>query len=322
MSDAAVRAIALALVLAPVAARADDRALWIREEGSTRTAPTGAIVPPTVEAAGSAHATQARDALARAREQFLAYAFRDAATTLHLAASEHVEHLLRDERPLALELLHWAGACALLASDRDEATASFRRALAVAPEARLPEGVFPPEVSAFYDEVRRAMALVGPTARTIRTVPSGARIEVDGRDEGVTPVTLRLTPGVHYLRLERAGYRTWMGPLQAEGSSGDQEVVLAEATGRELRAQVGDPRGLRGVPDAPTLARIEEEFHVERVVLSLRNGGEMVHPTRAPFPWHWVAVGAGAAAVGLGVGAFFLFRPSPTLTLVSGSPSP
>ncbi len=320
MSGAAVRALALTLVLAPAVARADDRALWIRVEGSTRTAPAGAIVPPALESPGVPHAARAREALVRAREQFLAYAFRDAATTLHLAASEHAEHLLRDERGLALELLHWAGACALLANDRDEAMGSFRRALAVAPETRLPEGVFPPEVSAFYEEVRRSMALVGPTARTIRTVPSGARIEVDGRDEGVTPVTLRLSPGVHYLRLERAGFRTWMGPLQAEGSGSDQEVVLAEAAGRELRAQVGDPRGLRDVPDAATLARIEQEYHVERVVLSLRDGTELVHPTRAPFPWHWVAVGAGVAVVGIGVGAFFLLRPPPTLTLVSGSP--
>ncbi len=321
MSDAAlIRALALAaLSLTPLTARADDRALWLREEGATRTAPPDVIVPPAVTPAAEPHAERARAAIARARELFLGYSFRDAATALHIAAGDRVEHLLRSDRALAIELLHWAGACAVLASDRDGARDAFRRALSIAPDARPPEGVFPPEVDAFYDEVRRAMALAGPTARTIRTAPSGARIEVDGHDEGVTPVTLRLSPGVHSLRLERAGYRTWMGPLQTEGAA-DLEVVLAEATGRELRAQVGDPAGLRDVPDGPTLTRIEREFQVERVIVSLRDGTELAHPTRSPFPWPWVIAGASVAAVGSGVGAYFLFRPPPGLRLISGSP--
>jgi PEGA domain len=315
------RALVVALLVAPSYAYADDRPLWIREEGATRTPPPGVIVPPSNPEHGDTHAEGARAALATARERFLAFAFRDAATTLHLAAAEHVEHVLRRDRSLALSLLHWAGACALLAEDRDGARESFRQALAIAPDGRLPEAVFPPEVEAFFEEVRRATALVGPSVRTIRTVPAGVHIEVDGHDEGVTPVTLRLAPGLHALRLERAGYRTWMGPLQTEGSAAtDFEVVLAEATGRDLRAQVSDPAGLREVPDAPTLARIEREFQVERVIVALRNGGEFVHPPRTSVPWGWVIAGASVAAVGLGVGAFFLFRPPPTVTLISGSP--
>ncbi|MFO0646700.1 MAG: PEGA domain-containing protein [Polyangiales bacterium] len=313
--------LSVALSLAPLVARADDRPLWLREEGATRTPPSDVIVPPVIAPAAEPHAERARAAIARARELFLASAFSDAATSLHIAAGDHVEHLLRSDRALAIELLHWEGACAVLASDRDGARDAFRRALSIAADARLPDGVFPPEVDAFYDEVRRAMALAGPTVRTIRSTPSGARIEVDGHDEGVTPVTLRLSPGVHALRLERAGYRTWMGPLQTSGPSADAlEIVLAEATGRDLRAQVSDPAGLRDVPDAATLARIEREYQVERVIVSLRNGTELVHPARAPFPWPWVIAGASVAAVGIGVGAYFLFRPPPVLRVISGSP--
>ncbi len=321
MPDAHVsRALALALALAPCVARADERVLWLRERGATRAAPAGAVVPAATPSDGH-HAEAARAALARAREQFLAYAFPDAATTLRVAAAEHVEQLVRSDRALALEVLHWAGACALLANDREGAREAFRRALALGADARLPASVFPPAVEAFFEETRRAAVLAGPSVRTIRSVPSGARIEVDGRDEGVTPVTLRLTPGVHYLRLERAGYRPWMGPLQTEGPvAPDQEVVLAEATGRDLRAQAGDPEGLPGAPDAPALARFASEYHVDRVVVALRDGRELAYPPRASFPWPWVIAGGAALVAGAGVGAYLLARPAPTVTLISGSP--
>lgn len=321
MPDAAtVRLLACvcAVALAPRVAGADDRVLWFREAGATRAAPEGAITPAPSADGGARHVDAARAALARAREQFLAYAFREASTTLRVAAAEQVEHVARVDRGLALELLHWAGACTLLASDRDGARDAFRRALAIEPSTHVPASVFPPEVAEFFEETRRAMVLEGSSARTVRTVPSGARVEVDGRDEGASPVTLRLAPGAHTLRLERVGYRVWSGPLQAEGPvAQDLEVVLAESTGAELRAQVGAVSGVTGVPDAPTLARVVREFSVDRVVVALRDGTELTYPPRRPGLWPWIAAGAGVAAVGAGVGLFFLLRPPPTVTLIA-----
>ena len=93
--------------------------------------------------------------------------------------------------------------------------------------------------------------------------------------------------------------------------------MLAEATGAELRAQLGAVAGLAETPDAPTLARIVREYQVERVVLALRGGAELVYPPRQPFPWAWVAVGAGVAAVGAGLGLYFALRPPETVTLIA-----
>jgi hypothetical protein len=309
---------ALAACLAAPAARADERTLWLRVEGSTAVAPARAVTATPTAPPVDRHGDEARAALARAREQFLAYAFREASGTLRLAAAEHVEHLVGGDRALALEVLYWAGACALLAGDRDGARELFRRALTVDGAARPPASVFPPEVDGFFEETRRASALAAPTVRTVRSVPAGARIEVDGRDEGVTPVTLRLAAGVHTLRLTRVGYRPWMGPLRSEGPEvSEQAVVLAEATGAELRAQLGAAAGLADTPDAPTLARILREYQVDRVVLSLRDGTELAYPPRQPFPWAWAAVGAGVAAVGAGLGLYFALRPPETVTLIA-----
>ena len=226
-----------------------------------------------------------------------------------------LDHLVGPETPLALELLHWAGACAQLAGDVDVAERDFRRALAIAPEARLPSSTFPAEVEARYEELRHAAALAEATACTLRTVPSGARVEVDGRDEGVTPVTVRLAHGVHSLRLERVGYRRWLGPLRIEGTDAlTRQFELTEANGPELRMSLGRPAGLATVPDAATLARIRTEYRAARVIISLHDGGELVHPPASPSPLPWILAGIAVGAAALGVGLYFALRPPPTIT--------
>jgi hypothetical protein len=304
-----------ALALAPRLARADDRVLFLREQGATATPPPGTTLLPTDPLAPSRHAETARAALVAARERFLASAFREAATGLHAAAAETVEHLVRDDRPLAVELLHWAAACSLLAGDRDVARDDFRRALLIAPEAR-PPSVFPPEVEAFFEEVRAAAVVATPTVFVVRSVPAGARVEINGRDEGVTPVTVRLAPGVHALRLERLGYRLWVGPLRVEpGALPDPQIVLTEARGPELRAQLARPDGLQLVPDEATLARIRAEYQVDRVMIALRDGTQRVHPPPPPNYVPYVVGGAALGAAILGVTLWYFLRPPPVVEI-------
>jgi hypothetical protein len=171
--------------------------------------------------------------------------------------------------------------------------------------------VFSPEVEAFFTELRYQAAVAAPVTRTVRTQPEAARVEVDGRDEGRSPVTLRLSAGPHYLRVERLGYRTWFGlvVLDAQGTDATQ-IVLTEATGAELRTQLGRAEFSFDALDEATLARVQGEYRVDRVVLALRDGSTRVHPPPRPFPWLWVGIGT-AVAVGAGVGMYFLLRPEP-----------
>jgi hypothetical protein len=306
-----------ALALAPRLARADDRVLFLRQQGATAAPPPGTTLLPSDPPPPPPHADLARASLVAARERFLASAFREAATGLHAAAAETVEHLVRDERPLAVELLHWAAACSLLAGDRDVARDDLRRALVIAPDARPPPG-FPPEVEAFFEEVRAAAVVATPRVFVVRSVPAGARVEVNGRDEGVTPVTVRLAPGVHALRLERFGYRLWVGPLRVEaGAMPDPQIVLTEARGPELRAQVARPDGLLEIPDEAMLARVRAEYNVDRVVVALRDGTQQVHPVVPPRVWpYWVA-GAGALVVAAVVVTAVVLQPPPEVRIVA-----
>ena len=60
----------------------------------------------------------------------------------------------------------------------------------------------------------------------IESTPPGARIRIDGRDLGPTPLTVRqLRPGAHALELRMPGYRLWSQRLTV--AAGDSRLVMA-----------------------------------------------------------------------------------------------
>jgi serine/threonine protein kinase len=77
-----------------------------------------------------------------------------------------------------------------------------------------------------------AAATAGRLVVTSR--PSGARILVDGRAVGSTPMTLRaLAPGLHAIRLELAGYRAWSSDVRV--TAGRQRRIAASLERRPGR---------------------------------------------------------------------------------------
>ena len=60
----------------------------------------------------------------------------------------------------------------------------------------------------------------------IASTPSGARIRIDGRDLGPTPLTVRqLRPGTHTLELRMPGYRLWTERITV--AAGDRRQITA-----------------------------------------------------------------------------------------------
>jgi hypothetical protein len=52
--------------------------------------------------------------------------------------------------------------------------------------------------------------VVVAAALSVETRPPGARVRIDGRDMGATPLTLTtLSPGTHAVELQLRGYRVW-----------------------------------------------------------------------------------------------------------------
>ena len=106
------------------------------------------------------------------------------------------------------------------------ATPSAEVSLTPKAEAGLPAGA------------RRAAATPASAGRLlIRSTPSGARVVVDGRDVGETPVTVRdVARGAHTVRVARDGYVPGQRRVVVSAASPQQSLTIALAPARPAAA--------------------------------------------------------------------------------------
>jgi eukaryotic-like serine/threonine-protein kinase len=69
------------------------------------------------------------------------------------------------------------------------------------------------------------------------TRPAGARIFVDGKEQGRSPANLKVAPGTHRVALLRDGSRLWRGEVNAESSRTRLDETLPRASLADLRAR-------------------------------------------------------------------------------------
>jgi serine/threonine-protein kinase len=100
-----------------------------------------------------------------------------------------------------------------------------------------------------------------PAILRIRSSPSGARIAVDGRDVGVTPIErLQVDAGSRVVRVLRDGYLPWEDTFRAR--AGRTETIDAVLTARG--ASEPEPAASEPEPAAPGPPRVVEGTLVER----------------------------------------------------------
>lgn len=66
------------------------------------------------------------------------------------------------------------------------------------------------------------------------SVPPGATLKVDGRDEGMTPATVRLTVGNHTLSFSKEGYASGSTPVEIKPDEGPGGSISFELGGLSL----------------------------------------------------------------------------------------
>jgi hypothetical protein len=124
---------------------------------------------------------------------------------------------------------------AIVAAQRGDAAlaeASLRRALALAPDRALQEGEAPPELVArsialMREEVRRARMEVRVEG-TAASERAAAQVFVDDRPIGALPRELELPAGLHVIRVEARGHRSYARLVDlAPGSRAPRVVALA-----------------------------------------------------------------------------------------------
>jgi predicted Ser/Thr protein kinase len=88
---------------------------------------------------------------------------------------------------------------------------------------------------------------------TVITAPSGARVFIDGRPRGLSPIeNLPLFPGMHVVRVQAPGFRPWEQTVRAEAGQPllVEATLIANATSRDLARPEPPPPSPATTPEA------------------------------------------------------------------------
>ena len=94
--------------------------------------------------------------------------------------------------------------------------------------------ISPTKVRPVMDLVRGARSKLNPATLAVRSVPSGARVRLDGETVGPTDLELPIRAGVHVLELALKGYQ-----------SVSQEIAVGDGQRRKLEVRLVPSEGMR-----------------------------------------------------------------------------
>ncbi len=90
----------------------------------------------------------------------------------------------------------------------------FRRVVQLAPEQTLDHRVYPPAFLKTYAEVKFQVLSSPQGSLEVASFPSPAKVFLDGRERGTTPLTLvNVPPGIHALAVRRTGFAAFFRPV-------------------------------------------------------------------------------------------------------------
>jgi len=215
----------------------------------------------------------AREAMARAREDYRRLRFAEAISTLGRAETGLAGAARVPDDFATLQQLAVQRGLSLLALGReDEARQAFATALALGYGGPEP-GQYPPDVEASIRRIQDQLAGAARVGLTIKAQPAGCRLWIDGREQGESPVTLELAPGLHHVRAENPGHeaRSFFHRL-SPGRSDRLEIYLRPLSDGALAADLLE-RHRAGQPlvelPAPLLGRA---FGVGLALLEVQAG--------------------------------------------------
>ena len=106
-----------------------------------------------------------------------------------------------------VKALFYLGAALASSEQKGPAREAFEAAIAYDEKLEPDQSIFPPPVIEAFDEAKRALAAEPRGAVKVASTPAGARVYVNGRYAGVTPLHVRSLPPVEAIvRIEKTGF--------------------------------------------------------------------------------------------------------------------
>ena len=173
----------------------------------------------------------------------------------------------------------------LALGNQQAARDALRQAVLLRPErTSLDPAEFSPDVRAEYERVRDGLHRAAPLPLATESDPSGAELELDGRPAGLTPMSVRLHDGRHYLVFRSPGHFAAPRIIDVDGES--MGVLRVELDPLDSVFTPAD-----ALPTKPLVRKW----------------------------WFWTVIGA--AVVGTSLGLYFGLRKPPEPQLVIARPA-
>lgn len=222
----------------------------------------------------------------RARRLYRDLAFRASLDELSRAQEELEGRLDAENTYEALDRAVLLGALNELAlGNQQAARVALRQAVILRPErTSLDPAEFAPDVRAEYELVRNDLRREAPRPLATESEPSGAELDLDGRPAGLTPMSVRLHHGRHYLVFQSPGHLAAPRIIDVEG-----EPMSV------LRVNLDPLEPVFTPADAPPTKPLVQKW------------------------WFWTVIGV--AVVGTSLGLYFGLRTPPEPQLVIARPA-
>jgi hypothetical protein len=227
--------------------------------------------------------TEARVNLAKGRTLYENLDLGEAVKRLSAARQSHERHMLfGGAQKDHMDALAYLGASHILQGSESAGTEVFRRMVLLNPSASLDTHVFPPKIIERFEAVRKDLRATPRCVITAEANIPGARVFVDGRFRGATPVRVEeIFCGEHYLTIRARGclphhemVKVSAGEVAVSVSvqlvpPGQGERVAA------LAAALGDAPAGDAIPDA--LSEIGRLLGVDQAIVAVakRNGDQI-----------------------------------------------
>ena len=208
--------------------------LRLREVDPTRAlkARVGAPLPTGEEAI-----SRVRQTLARARDNYRKLQFNEAISRLRKARAVLGQHAsLAEHYRLLSELALQLGLNHLALKDEVSAHTAIVTATLHGYAGPAP-GALPPEAEAFIAATRRGMEGQPRGGISVKTQPPGARVQLDGKEAGASPVTVQAAAGLHHLRISRIGFQDRALYQQVSPGKVEQAEIYLKAAPAALAAR-------------------------------------------------------------------------------------
>lgn len=191
----------------------------------------------THTAASNARTNRVAAAIDDAGKDYVAQRFAAMRARLEAAEAAHLAQLvLPDGRAQAVLLNRLLAIAAIAAHDDPGAVARFRLMLALDGKASVDAALYPPEVIARFTQVRADVGKLPPSPLHVAITPADAELLVDGRRRDGE--ALKLTPGLHYVRVRALGYRDDVRRIEVKAGVALRVALVALADDAARRVQL------------------------------------------------------------------------------------